>query len=164
MGNELAEDNVFDASNNSVLGGKDQLIVTEEAKECLLNTTKWTKFLAIVGCIGCVFLLGFGITFAARLSAVNDVFRSGGADVMAAGGIVGFIYILCALIVIYPIIKMFKFSSKTRSALLSNNEHALADALQEMRRIWKFYGLITAVCLAFEGIAIFIGLLVAVFH
>lgn len=142
MDKELAVDNVFLEKDGHANDSKKGLIINDKAKESLLSTTKWIKFLAITESIS------IGFTFlSGTISAITSNFY---------GIIGGIFYIVISAIMLYPTLKMFRHCSKTRAALLSNDEHELHAGMQELRRLFKFYGIL---CIIYIAVA-FIGFVV----
>lgn len=69
-------------------------------------------------------------------------------------------YVVVAILLIYPTLKMSKFSSKISRLVSSRSVEDLNAALHEQRRYWKFMGILVIlyICLIVVG---FIALAVA---
>lgn len=163
MENEFTENPIISSDNSTE--ESEQLLVNEEAKACLLSTAKWVKFLAVMGAIFCSFsfLLGLAIMGSGTFSSAMG--RAYGLG--EAGALAGIIYIVISVLCLFPIIKMFGFVKKVRTAIISNSDHLLFAAFNEMRSVWKFYGILAIIYLVIIGISIvggIIGVLIAAAH
>ena len=130
------------------------MTVNESMKHDLLSAAKWTKFLCILGCIGVglMVLLSFAMivlgSVGAKLSPTFPV------------GLVGIIYLLCAAIYIYPLIKGFQFADATKTACLYNNESELGRGFSGLSSLLRYLGILTIVLMAFY-VLIIIGFVFA---
>ncbi len=114
------------------------------AKDYLLQASKWTKFLAILGFIFSGFIIVFGLAFGTILSALSS-FSS-----MASGisSVVGIVYAIIGGILFYPSLRLFQFSKQARVAVDSSNDYALEDALKRIRSFFRFYGILMIIYLS----------------
>ena len=166
MENNTAEDMVFNEQQTDLFGNKDVLIVTEETKDCLIGTTKWVKFLAVLTCILLAICLLFGLSMAygltSSLSALEAMGSSLGSSAVYGGTSIIFTFGLMALFILYPTLRMFKYSSKTRAAVANDDDDTLAEGFEEMRKFFKYIEWITALCLMFVGVILIFGIITAV--
>ena len=135
--------------------GNAGMTVNESMKSDLLSAAKWTKFLCILGCIG--------VGLMVLLSIAMIVFGSAAANLSPAlpvGGLVGVIYLLCAAIYIYPLIKGFQFANATKTACLFNNENELARGFSGLSSLLRYLGILTIVIIVIY-ILVLIGLFFA---
>jgi hypothetical protein len=89
------------------------------------------------------------------------------ADIMPfdLGIVVTLIYIVVALIYIFPIYYLYQFSSKMKEALISKDDAVLVTAFEMLKSHYKFIGVFTIIMLSvyvLGAIIGFIGLLSAV--
>lgn len=153
-------ENELERSSSSVSEEVDQLAVNEEAKVTLLSMSKWMKFLSIMGFIGIIFIVFAGILFMVGFGSLMQQMQQAGNPMFAfMGPAMGILYIVIALVCLYPVMKMYNSSRKLKLAVLSNDEQALTDGFQEMRKFWKFYGIIVIIGLAIEALAILAGII-----
>ena len=164
MGNELAEDIVFNATEENLLGGKELLVATEETKQCLLDTSKWVKILAIFSCIALGFCVIFAITILMGKAVFSNALPKDDEVASLAFGTTGFIYIIIAALFSYPIVKMFKYVKFIRAAIQENDDDMLANGFNEMRRVFKFFGWIILGYLLLIAFAIIIAIIIALFE
>ena len=130
-------------------------------KQELLGTTKWAKFLAIIGFIfsGLIVVMAFSVgSIFNNLSTIN-----GGQmpPIPTAGFTV--IYLILGLVYFVPSWFLFQFAKRTKLALLNNVEENLTEGVANLRRCFKFMGILTIILLALYAliiIAVAIGMAV----
>jgi sterol desaturase/sphingolipid hydroxylase (fatty acid hydroxylase superfamily) len=130
----------------------------ELLKETLQNlneTRKWTSFLAIMGFIfiGLMILIGF---------AMGSIFSSLGENAPGlpfAGSLVGFIYLIIALIYFFPVLYLYKFSSFTKKALINQNTADLNEAFRNLKSHYRFMGIITIVMMALYALIFLVAMI-----
>lgn len=130
------------------------MIVNSGMKADLISASKWTKFLCIVGCIGVVLLVVIGI----MMFAVGSSFGFGSTPFGAGLGV---LYLILAVIYIYPIIKGFQFANATKAACLTDNEAQLARGFSGLRAVLQFFGIITIIVLAIYALVLVGAFLIA---
>ena len=107
--------------------------VTNRAKSFLATAASWSKFLAIMGFIGtAIMILGsiaimlVGSSFGGMMDQ-NPVFG-------AVGGLgIGFMYLVLALIYLFPSIFLLKFSSKTKESIRNSDSLSLEDGFKNLK-------------------------------
>jgi len=122
-----------------------KLIVTEEMRSYIYETTKWTRFLSIIGFILSVFLImgSFGIGAAVKTNPAILKPLGPFANIGAIG--ITVLYLLLALIYFYPSLLLFRFSNKGRQGVLYGDQESLNNALLSMKSLFKFWGISTIV-------------------
>lgn len=119
------------------------MFINQENKNYLLESARWGKFLAIVGyiIIGFIVLAGFffmiGFSFASRFS--------GSRFPMA---LIGFVYILMAILYFFPVNYLNNFSNQMKEGLGSNNQQMVTSGFSNMKSLFKFMGILTIVILS----------------
>ena len=132
---------------------KTGMVVDETMKADLLSAAKWAKFLCIVGCIGWLFLVIAGIAMIVLGGKCGFPCGPEGCNPQASplmGGLgifTGILYLVCALIMIYPLAKGFQFANGTKAACLTGSEAQLARGFAGMRAYLKFTGILTIIVL-----------------
>ena len=103
----------------------------------LKGTRPWTLFLAILGVIGSVLLMfaAVGMIVAANLASSSRPMPSAYLIGMAVA------YVVLGLLYLYPIVKLFKFSSAIKRLTHSGQAADLDAALGQQRQFWKFMGI-----------------------
>ena len=128
------------------------LSLNSEIKSYLLETAKWGKLLAIMGFIGMAFLILVGLVMAIGLSAFSGMASTG-----LPLAIMGVLYIVIAVIYYFPVSYLFKFSTKMKKGLTSNEQQTVTEGFENMKSLYKFLGILTIVVLSIYVIAIIIA-------
>lgn len=112
----------------------------------LKETSSWTYFLSILGFIGTGLLILVGIFFSVFMNLMSDgsVYQSLGMN----PSLFGVVYIVSAVIYFFPVLYLFNFSRKMKSALSSNNNDELTAAFSNLKSHYKFAGIFTIVIIA----------------
>lgn len=116
------------------------LSISEKSTGFLVETSKWTKFLSILG------FIFIGIMVIGGLFA-GTIFSKIGTELPFPGFVIGLIYIFIALIYLFPILYLYRFSSNLKIALLNKDKVALETAFQNLKSHYKFVGIATIVVL-----------------
>lgn len=144
--------------NNMPLG----LRITPPSAEFLRTAAKWGKFLAIIGFIMIGFMvlmaLGIGAFMGGMMHGMNNT-----VGVMSALGSSFFslFYLLFALLYFFPVLYLYRFSSKVQRALDLQSETEIDEAFKNLKSLLKFMGVLTIIVLAFYALsilAIFLGM------
>ena len=138
------------------------LVFTEEIKDYIMETAKWSKFLSIIGfifvgfmsIIGILMLFSFGGTLFSNAVGLNNIpgFPAGMIS------LVGIIYFGIALLYFFPVYYLFIFARKTKNAILSNDNQMLAEGFSKLKSHYKFIGILTLIIVVFYAISILIGI------
>lgn len=139
---------------DSHIGGTSALVVTPEVKAFLKETAKWAKFLAIVGfvmiglfIVAAVFMSFFMGNMMASMPETSSFSRIG-------GGAVGLVYGLMGLIYLFPILYLYKFATKMKIALNTDDQEFLSESFKNLKSCYKFMGIFMAVIIGFYLIGI----------
>lgn len=135
---------MLEQNTNIFEGGLD-----ERSKAYLLETTRWTKFLAIMGFIliglmvvGSLFLFAFGASMSSTYSSGMSGF-GGLGGYMGIG--MGLLYLLIAAFYLFPIISLFKFSTNMKLGINTNNAELITEAFRHQKNLYKFIGILTII-------------------
>ena len=132
-------ENIDSSSESLPVGIK--LSLSEKSKRFLSEAGKWGRFIAIVGFVGIGFLVIGGI-FAGAIFANIPGYEE------IPGGLFSAIYILLAILYFFPVLYLYRFSTKIRQALNSDDESVLEYALENLKSHYKFIGILIIVMLA----------------
>ncbi len=141
--------------------------VDQAGKSHLADAAKWAKFLAVFGFIVCGLIVIIGIFFGSFFSMLTSQYGSNPYNELPAssglGSVMGtamaFIYILMALIYFFPCLFLFRFATKMKNALASNDQTVLNASFQNLKAAFRFVGILTIIGMAFWLLAIIVGLL-----
>ncbi len=119
----------------------------------LNESARWARFLAIIGFISCGLMIIVGVFFGSVMSGLMTNAGSESAAVMS-GGFFSIIYILISLLLFFPSLYLFNFSSKMRKAFQNNDQQILTDSLKNLKSFFKFYGIFTVIILSIYALAL----------
>ncbi len=128
---------------------ENELVLTKADKNNLIQTAKWGKFLSIVGFVMTGLILIGGLTFIVGGVAGEDLGIYAGM-----GGVMGFFYILIALVYIFPSYYLNRFSMQIKNGIQSNNETQCTEAYGNLKKLFVFMGILTIVGVGLYALAI----------
>jgi hypothetical protein len=139
-----------------------QLVFTEEIKDYIMETAKWSKFLSILGFIfvGFMSIIGILMLFSLGGSLFSDAVGLNNIPGFPAGmfSLVGIIYFGIALLYFFPVYYLYMFARKTKNAILCNDNQMLAEGFSKLKSHYKFVGILTLIIVGFYAFSIFIGI------
>jgi len=143
-------ENQFWAAPNNQPG----LSINPEIKHYLRETAGWGKFLGILGFvfIGLMLLVlvGFVLFYSSFLPSGAYPFATG--TTMSILMTVYFLFL--AALYFFPSWYIYQFATKTKTALLYNQEADLIGAFSRLKSFLKFWGILIIILLAFYGLAL----------
>lgn len=116
--------------------------ITEKIKNILRETSSWTYFLSVVGFvgIGVLIVLGALFGFILRNIPVNPF-----ENVDYSVNYFSMIYFAVALVYFFPILFLFRFSKKLKSALKTNDNANLTSAFKYLKSHYKYMAILVIV-------------------
>ncbi|WP_412463926.1 hypothetical protein [Flavobacterium mekongense] len=114
-----------------------ELHLNQTALDYLRESAKWSMFLAILGFVGVGFLALMAIIMTSVMSAMPETPGPFGA----VKGIVSILYIVIAVIYLFPIYYLYRYASNTKKAIYSKDSALLTDALGALKSHHKFLGI-----------------------
>lgn len=113
----------------------------------LKETASWAKLLAIVGMIGCVFLVIGGIMASVAVTAVSSEMSReiGGGATAAMGAFMLIFYVLIAVIYFFPCLYLLRFSNHIKNAITANDQMGLNEGLRNLKATFRFLGIVTII-------------------
>lgn len=145
----------MDTLDNNVTSA--ELSINSKINNFLLETAKWAKFLAIVGFVfigliilGALIAIVSGASMS-RFSGLSGI--SGGPFVM------GFTYLLMALLYYFPTRYLYNFAVKMKLAIQNSQQNNLEDGFENLKSLFKFSGIFMIVILSIYGLVFLIGLI-----
>jgi hypothetical protein len=133
------------------------LFDNDTIRSSLIETSKWAKFLAIMGYIGIGFLLLFGLVATVGLSLLGSY-----ANMPFPMGLFGLMYLVVAVIYYFPVTFLYRFSVRMRKGLASRDVDAVTSGFENLRMLYKFKGIVTIIVLALYLLAILIAVPMAI--
>lgn len=142
----MENENVLD---NNLTGG---IIVNDVAKRAFSETGSWAKFFSILGFIVSGLMVFGAIAMIFSMGAMGDAM--GGLSGAGMGIGIGIIYLLFAVLYIFPSLYLWRFSNKVKSSVNTNNQDEFTDAIINLKSVYKFFGIFYIITIAFYLIAI----------
>ncbi len=132
--------------------------LTIDSLHSLDTTRRWAGFLAILGFIflGLLVIAAFVMGFAFSVLNNSLPFAGMGVGIMI-------VYLILAVILYFPVLYLYRFSTWTKKSIANNSSLDLTVALLNLKSHYKFYGIFTIVILSIYLIAIIIALTFAAF-
>ena len=133
-----------------------ELNLNAHSKSFLKEISGWTYFLSIIGFI----FVGLLVLIAVSANSIyNNMAQFSQESPFDVGLFMTAVYVIVALIYFFPILFLFKFSKRLKSALKSKEDEELASALEILKSHYKFIGVFTIIVLSLYALAIIAGLL-----
>lgn len=130
------------------------LSIDPMTKNHLAEAARWAKFLAIVGFIMCGLMVVLAIFAGSIIGQMDSYSRyETSADVTSAAAVtVAIFYIIGALLCFFPYLFLFRFASKMKFALSSNDQEMLNASFQNLKVTFRYVGIVTIICLSLVAI------------
>jgi len=128
-----------------------ELQVDQRTQSLFRETSKWAKFLSVVGFIFCGLLVLIGVFAGSIYATMGQQYNTTPSPVPVAmmGVIMTVVYIVIAIIYFFPFLYLFKFSNRMKVALRNNDQNQLTASLASLKSYFKFLGILTIIGLAF---------------
>jgi len=131
------------------------LTVTEDIRSFIYESSKWTKFLAVVGFVFTGLMIMLSLSVSAIISSMNSMVGAQNNPYAAMGtGFLTVFLLIMAAIYFYPSFILLKFSTSAKQAVLYGDQESLSVAMNKMKSFFKFWGILLIVILGFYGLAI----------
>ncbi|WP_051287467.1 DUF5362 family protein [Algoriphagus mannitolivorans] len=140
----MQEQNFTDSSEQI---SKPDLVIPRTSLYLLMETAKWGKFLSIVGFVfvGIVLIMAFGFGYIFN-QIQSELAQS---TPVPLGPMMTGIYLLMAVLYFFPCLYLYRYSRKTKTAVLERDQIQLTEALANQKSLYKFMGILTIVGLCF---------------
>lgn len=141
----------------------EHLYIDETGKENLLQSVKWSKFIAIFLFV----ILGLMILGGLMLGATGSVleqysYASGNASFAGMSKVLMVTYILMAILYFFPTLYLYKFSSLIKSSMYLNNQQQFNEALVYQRKMYKFVGIMVMIMIILYALLFIFAIVVGV--
>lgn len=139
----------------------------EEAKNYVRTTGRWYKFFAILGIVGCAFMVLCSIMMLVSGVVVGSVmdettaYGQMNAPVLPMG-LMAVVYLAAAAVMIPVIVYMFRGAKAARMAVELGSNEEMVKFLAATKSYWKYYGILSIVVIALCIIAVPIAVVAAV--
>lgn len=120
--------------------------------EYLIATSKWGKFLAIMGYIGMGILILIAILMMFGLSSLGKV-----SGIKFPVALMGFVYIILAVVYYFPVNYLYKFSVRIKKGLNTKDLPTIESGFRNLKSLFKFMGILTIVIISIYGLLLIIA-------
>jgi len=139
--------------------------IDQSSRAHLSEAAKWAKFLAIVGFVMCgliVVMAIFAGSFLAMMSnSYNDGYSNSARLTGGMGAFVAILYIGIAILFFFPYLFLFRFATRMKAALNTNDQLTLNTSFQNLKIMFRYVGILTIVMLSFYALAIIMAIAMA---
>jgi hypothetical protein len=137
------------------------LTISRPAAMYLLETSKWTSFLSILGFI----FSGLIAVVALFAGSIMATMTPGQANMpKATTFFIGFIYLMMGILYFFPSWYLYQYTRKLKAALSSKDSNELIAAFENQKSLYKFWGIFTIVLLAIYAIILLFALVISSFR
>jgi hypothetical protein len=119
----------------------------------LKSAAPWMKFISILGFVMCGTLI---IGAIAMLVGGNALSKLGGVEV---GVSMFFVYLLIALVVLFPNLYLFNYAKSIQKYVVTNNYSQIVEAFRMQLKYWKYLGILIIIYLSLT-VVVLIGFLI----
>ena len=123
----------------------------------MLETARWTKFIAIVGFIVLGLFIFAGIGIGLGMSMIPAMQSELGAGFNFAMMIA---YLIMVILYFFPTFYLYKYSRLIKPSILTGNQERFNLALSYQKKMFRFIGILIIITLAIYGL-IFIGAIIS---
>ena len=139
--------------------------IDQSSRSHLSEAAKWAKFLSIVGFVMCgLIVIGsiFAGSFLATMtSSYNEGYRSSVGLTGGMGAFIAVFYIGIAVLFFFPYLFLFRFATRMKAALNTNDQTTLNTSFQNLKIMFRYVGILTIVMLSFYALAILMAIAMA---
>ena len=121
------------------------VLLSEEALHYLQTGAKWAKFLAIIGFIGCGFVVLMGLFAGSLFSNIGGAMRGYGGVAQSMGAFMSVFYIAFALLYFFPSLYLYQFAKFAQKAIMFSNSQDITLAMGKLKSFFKFLGILIIV-------------------
>jgi hypothetical protein len=146
----------MEQQNQTQESGLFGLTIDPAGRGHLAEAAKWARFLAIVGFVGVTLLALIAIfggsylaTIFGRTSQYNDL--TPGVTTGLTFALIAY-YLCIALLVFFAYLFLYRFAVNMRAALRENNQDLLNRSFQNLKILYRYWGILTLIGLALFAI------------
>jgi len=130
---------------------ENQVSLTNESLTYLRESSGWGTFLAVAGFVYSAMMICMGFFAGAIYGGMATAQGPMGGMVTT---IVGGIYVGIGILFIIPSLYLFRFSLEVKNSLTRKSTQAMTSALENLKSMFKFTGIFTAIALGLLVISI----------
>lgn len=131
----------------------EQLVLNAKSKSFLREIARWCFFFAILGFVSIAFLVVAAIFIGILGTPILDQL-TGQQGIPSLAIPLAITYFVSAILYFFPVLYLFKFSRKMKSALETKNDEMLADAFEMLKSHFKFIGVLAIIMISLYALLI----------
>jgi hypothetical protein len=136
------------------------MVLSQEAQYYLQQAGKWANFIAIMGFIGCGFILLAALFAGTFLAAVSRFSPAPNPALTMMGPLIGCIYFVVGLICFFINLKLYQFGSRVKRGVAFIDSSMITSGLGKLQSYFKIKGIILIVVISIYLLVI-IGVVIA---
>ncbi len=141
---------------------KTGLVFDDKTTAYVESTAKWGLFLAIMGYIGVGLMVLASIVMLAIRDTLASAYERPGISWISH--YLYLIYLVLAVVYFFPVHFLYKFSSKAKAGLRSDDQNTLNNGFLNLKRLYQFSGIMLIVVLSLYVVGIVIALAISALH
>ena len=130
----------------------------EQMRYYLLNSTKWARFLAIVGMVTAI-LIAITAFFTGTIMSTLSAVQQSSPMPAGIGVMLTIFYLAGAILYFIPCLFLYRFAKRTRTALESSSREQLLSGMDHLNRFFKFVGILTLIYLIIVVLAFVVAII-----
>lgn len=131
------------------------LELNQVAIEALRESAKWTFFLSIIGFIGIGFMVIASVFIGTLMATMPNIDYGTPFPIKS---FLSIIYLVMALLYVFPVYYLFKYASGMKKALEYKNSNEVANALVFLKSHHKFLGITAIVIISMYILILFVAI------
>jgi hypothetical protein len=132
------------------------VVATPATLNHLRRAKPWVRFISVMTFIGAAFMMLGGLFITLMGSSIPGFSEAG---IPYVGGALGIVYLLLALLYLFPGLFLWRYANAIDSLLRNQQSVALEEAMKHQTSFWRFVGIMMAVILVIY-LLIFLGAIV----
>lgn len=135
--------------------------ISELTRQHLGKASPWLSFLGVMSFIGCGITVVFGLIMTFSAIFGGNVFGSAGQSRLTVSAL-GLLYLVLGIVLFFPARFVFRMGSNAKRYTQGADANALEGVALNLRKVSKFYGIVTVVVLGAIVVGIIIAIVVAI--
>ncbi len=149
----------MDQQNTSLF----DLQIDQQSISYLAEGAKWARFIAIIGFVFCGLMVLAAFSVGAIMSMMSNTMGDVNGMSAMGTGFFTFFYLVFAAIGVIPCLYLYRFGSRMQEAIRENQQEVLNTSFNNLKRYFKFIGILCIVVLAMYAVAIIGAIIFSVF-
>lgn len=137
------------------------MVLSTQAQYDLQQAGKWAKFIAIMGFIGCGFILLVAM-FAGTFLSYMSRFSPQPTPLTMMGPVIGVLYFIIAVVVFFINYNLYLFGARVKKGVAFINNEMVTSGLSKLNTYLKIKGIILIIVLVFYALAIIVGIVAGI--